>query len=386
MVNKDYLLRDVSDALCNHLAKLYHLSQYRNTRYHRFREIHISDLASCPIKSLLSRVFEVTPPCRLLYYMREGLEWETKAIESLKEIFPTGEAWKHIEKEVTILGIDWKVIGTPDLYDYNNKTIVEIKWTRFSKHAIMEIMRNKEYIMSWAFPGFKYWEYPRAYKVWDSWFIQVMGYLWLIEKSLGRRFEAYLYVNRDHDIDLLKVHRTQENEMWEFLEQQLNRMASLLKYYIPKIYPPQHSIEKIVWRELREVYCMIWKDPKLYSMVEYQCRLCPFAWINTCPGVIPVRKFSSKKFGRLWDYEEVEHLRMIMGFSDSLQRYIQRLDPELYEMLINAKREDYPKILTYLMYNHNESYFIGTMIRMVKQDCQYAFRIRPPRTKTIKLD
>lgn len=383
---KDYLLRDVSDSLCNHLAKLYHLSQYRNTRYHKFREIHVSDLASCPIKMILSRVFEVTPPCRLLYYIREGLEWETKAIESLKQNFPNGEAWKPIKKEMTILGIDWKIIGTPDLYDYASRSVVEIKWSRFSKNAIMEIMRNKEYIMSWAFPGFKYWEYPRVMKVWDSWFIQVMGYLWLIEKVLGARFKAYIYANRDHDISLLEVKRIQEREVIEFIEKQLNRIASMLKYYIPKIYPPQHSLEKIVWRELRDVYCMIWKDPKLYSLVEYQCRLCPFAWTNTCPGVIPVRKFKSKTYGKLWDFEEIERLRFLMGISDSLQRFIQRTDERLYDMLINAKRDDYPKILAYLMFNYNDSAFIGTMIRMVRKDCQYAFRLRPPRTKTIKLD
>ena len=380
------MVRDLSDALCNYLAKLYYLSQYRHTRYHKFREIHISDLASCPIKVILDRVFSVTPPCRLLYYMREGLEWENKAIESLKMMFPKGEAWKSITWETSIAGIEWKIVGTPDLYSYDDRLIVEVKWTRFSPREIVFIMRNKTIIGKTAWRDFEYFYYSRINKVWDSWYVQVVGYLYLIEKVMGARFTGYIYANRGDRIDLLRVPSDEVDKLRDFIEQQLRRLASLFDYYIPQIYPPHHNLETIIWEDLREVYCMLWKDPKLYSMVEYQCRLCPYGWILACPGLIPLRTFYSKEMGRLWDPEELERLRLLMGFSPSLQQYMKSRSEEIYNMLVNAKKEDLPKILwKFYADEFNNAEFIAGMIRAVRDDCKFAWRLRPPYGKTIIL-
>lgn len=377
----------ISDSMCNYLAKLYHLSQYRNTRYHKFDEIHISDLAACPIKLILNRLFEPTPPCRLLYYMREGLEWENKAIEGIKQSFPRGQAWRELTIKKRMINMDWKIVGTPDFFSTYDRAIIEIKWTRFNKWAIREIITYKTIIGEKVWSNFTYWRFSRYYYVWDSWFVQIMGYLYLAKQLFGEGgYDGYIYANRGHDISLIKVKVfDQDKHIFDFIENQIRRSAALLSYYVPKIYTPHVNLEDVFFTVLREVYCGLYKDPKLYQQVEYQCRLCPYAWLGVCPGLIPLRTFSSRRVGRLWDIEEVERIRILMGMSDALQLYIRNKDLHLYNMLINAKKEDLKDIYSYMVHYYNDSDFIADMIKAVKEDCQFAFRLRPPRTRTIRL-
>jgi len=378
---------EVDHETCNYLARLYHERQSKHTRYHKFDEIHVSDIIDCPVKVVVFRVFEITPPCRLLYYMKEGLEWEKTALGALQQMFPTGRIYdrKEVPRMLTPYLI-YKLVGTPDFVAPGMR-IIEVKWTRFAPWDIRQIFVNKLYILDEVknrVPEFRNADYPTECKkklIFPGWYYQLAGYYFFTH----RNYATYLYANRGHHIQLIKVDINEEDR--DFLETQLSRVLWTLRYYKDKLYLPlaKHPLEKLAWDELRHAYELIWKDWRLYLLVEYRCRYCPLAYIKTCPGVVPLKLFWNRKIKWLWAVEEIERLRFLCGLSYHLQEYIKSVDPELYELITRGTRADLRKIRGLLRARHNDPSFIAGMIAAVKQDAKFFGIVHPVTRRYIYL-
>jgi len=327
MAVADLQLR-IDYALCNRLSKLWHAWQAKKTRYHQFREVHVSDAISCPLRALLMRLFDVTPPCRALYFMKQGLEWEKDAIEAIKMTYRDARVQ---EERFIVTNLEHRgyrvenmtVIGTPDADVPSYSLLLEVKWTRFPRRSIPEILSRKQDIVTRAGGWRITWTFPTAcfdLRIWPSWFLQMHGYSWLFRQLGDPREFFYIYANWRHQIDTADVTDYMERRYEDMWYRDLFLFAYVLDWYYRERYrfTPFHQLERVVWTELAGVYWLLWYYAGYYMRVEYQCRYCPFLWLRACPGLIPLRSFW------WWSDDEIWILKRFAEFSDGVRDVLNR--------------------------------------------------------------
>lgn len=374
------LAQEIDWGLCNYLAKLWHKNRVKYSRYHQFKVIHVSDAIGCPIQVLLSRLYDVTPPCRSLFFMREGLEWEEKAREAIRQAEEgKGEFNTPYVTTYRYQDIVYAVVGTPDYTNLEKKELIEIKWTRFSPRSIEKILAFKgdKGVQIWPGPppsGRPLFHYPDMcfrYRIWPSWIEQIAGYIWIFRR-IGVEIEptdTYIYAQRGTRIDLIRLEHWDPaiSEWLRDFERDLKWVAKVFYDYKDWMFAPFHRLENIAWDELRDVFCTIWRWPRHYSRIEYRCRLCPFKWIGACPGLIPLRDWW------WWSDDEIYTLKVWASISPEVQMVLDRWN--MLDRIKNATWEDFKEIKRDLHINNRD---VLELIRAAKADaCKRSFRRKP---------
>jgi len=373
--------------LCATLAKWWHDRQKKYSRYHHFRTIHVTDVIECPIKVLVFRLYDITPPCRMLFYMKEGLEWERKALQALKE---SGRDPKYIQKlraiAITREGATFAFVKTPD-YE-SPEELIEIKWTRWSPKEIWRIILAKQTLAEHIWGRGTYYP-PIAVnlRIWPTWIYQVVGYLYFNELA-GKPLppKRYIFAQRHDHVDLIEIRFRPGEYDWfkRKFEEKLRKTAHLFKQYHDWFFAPMHRLESIVYEELAPIYREIWRNGELYAEIEYKCRLCPLMYVGCCPGLIPLRRF------RFWAPDELEVLKNIMRWSPALQEYLHDLTitfqgrvTNVRDVLVRLHHRDYPAFLRALQAQHNRTEVIVEMVKAAMKNVVRAFRAGPREGRTV---